>query len=238
MEKITAALSGTEHIAHTLPDSTNVKKMEKFLAELDPDARAASERILVGVLEEMDYAPPDMRELGLEFFLVNRDDDLDDHPLSDVVAMSDDWRLVASKGLGGSVLYDFNGWPGDNELGGGAVVAAPGDHPALVFLNQDQDLRPVRPEYAKAVRKYGRVRHVLVGTGNFFEPRPVSGAFSTEQAVTRYQNGIRAMTKYVAENDGAVSVANALRIAQEALADAQEALADTQETPADTQETL
>lgn len=52
---------------------------------------------------------------------------------------SDDWRLRIFRAPEGT-LYDFNGWPGDNELGGGVFYPAGGGEPSLIFVNGDEDL--------------------------------------------------------------------------------------------------
>jgi hypothetical protein len=79
----------------------------------------------------------------------------------DELVCSSDWRLRIFEGPKG-VLFDFNGWPGDNECGAGVYHAADKATPIDVFGNGDEDLVPNKdaPETLNAIiEEYSQRRH-------------------------------------------------------------------------------
>jgi hypothetical protein len=77
--------------------------------------------------------------------------------------ISEDWRLRVFGGLDDDseygALYDFNGWPGDNESGLGVYYSAnPGSKPITVFTNGDENLVPAHGYLAKTVESYAERR--------------------------------------------------------------------------------
>jgi hypothetical protein len=77
---------------------------------------------------------------------------------------SGDWRLRVFE-HDGDVLYDFNGWPGDNESGAGVFYAAENsENPIDVFLNGDEDLVAASDEFGEIVDDYASRRSKMLET--------------------------------------------------------------------------
>jgi hypothetical protein len=79
----------------------------------------------------------------------------------DELVCSSDWRLRIFEGPKGA-LFDFNGWPGDNERGAGVYHVAGKAAPIDVFGNGDEDLVPSKdaPETLNAIiEEYSQRRH-------------------------------------------------------------------------------
>lgn len=70
---------------------------------------------------------------------------------------SPDWRLDVYYGAEGA-LYDFNGWPGDNEDGAGLYMSRAEDNLYTVFTNQDQSLAAMSPEHWEVVEEFAEKR--------------------------------------------------------------------------------
>jgi hypothetical protein len=185
-----AALAGDAHTVFHFPCGQPSEERARALGALPSPARAAIACVLAADFESTGY-DADVAEHGLEFFLVEGEAE-DGHPLSDIIAMSEDWQLSVTKGEGGSVLYDFNGRPGDNQSGGDAVVAKPGEPPRLVFLNRDEGLQATKAEYAEWVKAYEGLRPLLHSTGCELDapPPPAVRSFATEQAFARYKKSL------------------------------------------------
>ena len=70
---------------------------------------------------------------------------------------SDDWRLLVFSGESGT-LYDFNGWPGDNQAGGAVFYRSGESTPFEVFSNGDTRLTPTLARFDDVVRWYEKRR--------------------------------------------------------------------------------
>jgi hypothetical protein len=71
--------------------------------------------------------------------------------------VSDDWRLRVFTSPDGA-LYDFNGWPGDNENGRGIFCPIAGGPPIVIFRNSDECLQPVDPALGEIIAEYSERR--------------------------------------------------------------------------------
>jgi len=100
----------------------------------------------------------------------------------DELVCSSDWRLRIFEGPKG-VLFDFNGWPGDNERGAGVYYAPDEAAPIDVFDNGDEDLVPSKdaPETLGAiVEEYSQRRHAANRETNLTLPEEGPESFPGE----------------------------------------------------------
>lgn len=135
--------------------SQTPEQRAKMIEELPLDARVAVLDILVRhVLDG--YEVPD-ENCSLEFLMQTESERAELEEDEELVC-SDDWRLRIFRGADGTV-YDFNGWPGDNECGAGVFYPANGDEPVDVFGNGDEDLVPAEDEFSDLVQEYSARRH-------------------------------------------------------------------------------
>lgn len=217
MADLLAPLAAEGHRIVKFPSTQPPEERAAALASLAPAARTAMRTVFASMLETAGYSASDLDGHKLEFFLMPRDPAQDDHPLSDVIAMSEDWRVIVTPGPEGHTLYDFNGWPGDNELGGGAVVGPEGTKPVLIFTNADRILSPVKPEHADAVEAYDAVRTVLVSTSILEgDKSPDIVNISTAQAIARERGEVARLKHHIAK--GEVDLGRWLELAEDTVA--------------------
>ncbi len=156
-----ALIAATQEALQAVPEiydfdlSQTPGQRAEMLKNLPPDARVAVLDILIRhVLDG--YEVPDENR-SLEFLMQTESERLELEEDEDLVC-SDDWRLRIFRGSDGTV-YDFNGWPGDNECGAGVFYPANGDEPVDVFGNGDEDLVPAEDEFSDLVQEYSARRH-------------------------------------------------------------------------------
>jgi hypothetical protein len=125
---------------------------------LPSDARVAALDIIIRhVLDGYEVPAEDH---SLEFLMQTEGERAELDGDDEELICSDDWRLRIFRGSGGTV-YDFNGWPGDNECGAGVFYPANGDEPVDIFGNGDEDLVPAEDEFSDLVQEYSARRHKI-----------------------------------------------------------------------------
>jgi len=140
------------------PAGQGQQERERALGGLAPEARAAMLHVLERYVLAGFRVPEEFR--ALRCLMAACGSVPDDSPLAELCC-SDDWRLRVFANESGT-LYDFNGWPGDNEAGAG-VFQRPGSCPLVdIFGNGDEDLVAVADEYYEVVRAYARRRRGAV----------------------------------------------------------------------------
>lgn len=123
---------------------------------LSPHAARAALDILVRII--LDGYELDGPQKNLEYLMDVEDLGREEGEDDEIRPFSGDWRLRVFE-RDGDVLYDFNGWPGDNESGAGVFYTAEApNNPIDVFLNGDEDLVAASDEFEEAVEDYAARR--------------------------------------------------------------------------------
>ena len=112
----------------------------------------------------IDLSQFDVDQLPLLYFMACDDEEIFDKDGEWIMERqySPDWRLVVFENDVG-ILYDFNGWPGDNEAGVGLYrPKAGGSDDVLVyykiFTNSDMDLESEYADHTLIVSSYITMR--------------------------------------------------------------------------------
>ncbi len=132
---------------------------------LTQHAARATLDILVRII--LDWYELEEPQKNLEYLMDVLDLDREDDEADEIRPYSEDWRLRVFE-HDGDVLYDFNGWPGDNESGGGVFYAAENpDTPIDIFGNGDEDLVAASDEFVDVVEDYASRRQEMLKTATY-----------------------------------------------------------------------
>ncbi len=152
---ILVQLLETEPTIHEFATKQTNEERVAMINELNSQARAA----MIYVLQKTD-----MIETACHDYLQYSIPD-DDSPDNEMLAyymqegcISYNWCLRVFHDEDGNFLYDFNGWPGDNEDGGGVLFN--GYEFEFVFVNGDADLCAIHPMNIEVVESYCQRRMI------------------------------------------------------------------------------
>ncbi len=93
---------------------------------------------LTNILEDVGYEV-NITPHNLQTFMITSSEYYSDKNYDEECHFSPDWRLTIHSGKDGTI-YDFNGWPGDNECGVGFLKLL--NEFTLVYSNGDQNICP------------------------------------------------------------------------------------------------
>lgn len=130
------------------------EERNKAVSDLAPHESTAILTVLTkNILSEANINLPDPTPSLLDILAVDENSLYYDDEWR---ALSYDWRLRVAESEEGR-FYDFNGWPGDNELGGGWYYPTNGEA-IMVFENKDTQLDASDPAYTNVVSCYEDLR--------------------------------------------------------------------------------
>jgi hypothetical protein len=155
---------GTARVYWFEADQTSTERAA-MMATIPEMAQKLARTIMVeNVLEPLEYLrEPWYSNIPLLWFMATEDEieDVNDEARKH----SADWRLILHENKD-SMLCDFNGWPGDNEDGGGIYFEKTSGLTTHVFDNGDSSLSVPKNHYPtialqKIIRKYEKKRQSL-----------------------------------------------------------------------------
>jgi len=120
---------------------------------LSPEALIAAEFAMEHILA--DVLNDGTLDHELQYYMATEDEDIGVD--GELRMYSSDWRLQVLETDQGT-LYDFNGWPGDNEDGVGVFISKL--YMGVVFVNVDQSLTTDLQNCDKIIAAYGEVRNM------------------------------------------------------------------------------